>query len=218
VPVLFFYKLVIKKPYLLPSALYPQKQFVLPNIMSQQEVAQLFAAPLSLKEYCVIGLLYGSGLRISEVAALRIQDIDSLAKRIKVVQGKGAKDRFTLLSGNLLDKLRQYYVATNRPKEYLFTSPQTGRAFHPRSMQLVVSTAMHKAGFTPKGYTAHTLRHSFATHMLDNGSNIHVIKTLLGHSQLSTTMVYLHLQQHTQYGIVSPMDKLLNRSDGTTTP
>jgi integrase len=139
------------------------------------------------------------------------------AKRIKVVQGKGAKDRFTLLSGNLLDKLRQYYVATNRPKEYLFTSPQTGRAFHPRSMQLVVSTAMHKAGFTPKGYTAHTLRHSFATHMLDNGSNIHVIKTLLGHSQLSTTMVYLHLQQHTQYGIVSPMDKLLNRSDGTTT-
>jgi site-specific recombinase XerD len=198
--------------------LYPQKQFILPNIMSQQEVAQLFAAPLSLKEYCVIGLLYGSGLRISEVAALRIQDIDSAAKRIKVVQGKGAKDRFTLLAGNLLDKLRQYYVAAKRPKEYLFTSPQTGRAFHPRSMQLVVSGAMQKAGFTPKGYTAHTLRHSFATHMLDNGSNIHVIKTLLGHSQLSTTMVYLHLQQHTQYGIVSPMDKLLNHSDGTTNP
>jgi integrase/recombinase XerD len=82
----FFYKMVIKKPYLLPSALYPQKQFILPNIMSQQEVAQLFAAPLTLKEYCVIGLLYGSGLRISEVAALRIQDIDSAAKRIKVVQ------------------------------------------------------------------------------------------------------------------------------------
>jgi integrase/recombinase XerD len=214
----FFYKLVIKKPYLLPSALYPQKQFILPNIMSQQEVAQLFAAPLNLKEYCVIGLLYGSGLRISEVAALRIQDIDSPAKRIKVVQGKGAKDRFTLLAGNLLDKLRQYYVAARRPKEYLFTSPQTGRAFHPRSMQLVVSGAMQKAGFTPKGYTAHTLRHSFATHMLDNGSNIHVIKTLLGHSHLQTTMVYLHLQQHTQYGIVSPMDKLLNSSDGTPTP
>jgi integrase len=82
----FFYKLVIKNPYLLPSALYPQKQFVLPNIMSKGEVAQLFASPLTLKEYCVIGLLYGSGLRISEVAALRIQDIDSAAKRIKVVQ------------------------------------------------------------------------------------------------------------------------------------
>jgi integrase/recombinase XerD len=82
----FFYKLVIKMPYILPSALYPQKQFILPNIMSQQEVKQLLSAPLSLKEYCVIGLLYGSGLRISEVAALRVQDIDSPAKLIKVVQ------------------------------------------------------------------------------------------------------------------------------------
>ena len=214
----FFYKQVIKMPYVLPSTLYPHKQFVLPNIMSQQEVTQLFAAPLTLKEYCVIGLLYGSGLRISEVASLCIQDIESTAKRIKVVQGKGAKDRYTLLAGNLLDKLRQYYVAAKRPKQFLFTSPQTGKAFHPRSMQLVVTGAMKKAGFTPKGYTSHTLRHSFATHMLDNGSNIHVIKTLLGHSKIETTMVYLHLQQHTQFGIVSPMDKLLGGSDGSTTP
>ena len=213
----FFYKKVIKMPYVLPSALYPQKQFILPNIMSQQEVIQLFAAPLSLKEYCVIGLLYGSGLRISEVTALCVQDIESAAKRIKVVQGKGAKDRYTLLAGNLLDKLRQYYIAAKRPPQFLFTSPQTGTAFHPRSMQLVVTGAMQKAGFTPKGYTSHTLRHSFATHMLDNGSNIHVIKTLLGHSKLETTMVYLHLQQHTQFGIVSPMDKLLGGSHDTAT-
>ena len=103
----FFYKQVIKMPYVLPSALYPQKQFILPNIMSQQEVRQLFAAPLTLKEYCVTGLLYGSGLRISEVAALCIEDIESASKRIKVVQGKGAKDRYTLLASNLLDKLRR---------------------------------------------------------------------------------------------------------------
>jgi integrase/recombinase XerD len=205
----YFYKQVIKMPYILPSALYPQKQFILPNIMSQQQVTQLFAAPLTLKEYCVIGLLYGSGLRISEVAALCIQDIDSLAKRIKVVQGKGAKDRFTLLADKLLEKLRLYYVAAKRPKEFLFTSPQTGKAFHPRSMQLVVTGAMKKAGFAENGFTSHTLRHSFATHMLDNGSNLHVIKTLLGHSKIETTMVYLHLQQHTQFGIVSPLDKLL---------
>ena len=214
----FFYKRIIKKPYILPSSLYPQKQFVLPNIMSQQEVTQLFAAPLTLKEYCVIGLLYGSGLRISEVTALKIADIESGAKRLKVVQGKGAKDRYTLLASNLLDKLRQYYVQAQRPKQFLFTSPQTGRAYHSRSMQLVVTGAMKKAGFTEKGYTSHTLRHSFATHMLDNGSNIHVIKTLLGHSKLETTMVYLHLQQHTQYGIVSPMDKLLGGTDGAATP
>jgi len=89
----YFYKQVIKMPYILPSALYPQKQFILPNIMSQQQVRQLFAAPLTLKEYCVIGLLYGSGLRISEVAALCIQDIDSPAKRIKVVQSLPRKKR-----------------------------------------------------------------------------------------------------------------------------
>lgn len=82
----FFFKQVIKTPYVLPSALYPQKQFILPNIMSQQEVTQLFAAPLTLKEYCVVGLLYGSGLRISEVTALCVQDIESSARRIKVVQ------------------------------------------------------------------------------------------------------------------------------------
>jgi integrase/recombinase XerD len=211
----YFYKQVIKMPYILPSALYPQKQFILPNIMSQQQVRQLFAAPLTLKEYCVTGLLYGSGLRISEVAALCIQDIDSPAKRIKVVQGKGAKDRFTLLADKLLVKLRLYYVAAKRPKEFLFTSPQTGKAFHPRSMQLVVTGAMKKAGFAENGFTSHTLRHSFATHMLDNGSNLHVIKTLLGHSKIETTMVYLHLQQHTQFGIVSPLDKLLGGTHDT---
>ena len=211
----YFYKQVIKMPYILPSALYPHKQFILPNIMSQQQVMQLFAAPLTLKEYCVIGLLYGSGLRISEVAALCIQDIDSPAKRIKVVQGKGAKDRFTLLADTLLEKLRLYYVAAKRPKEFLFTSPKTATAFHPRSMQLVVTGAMKKAGFAANGFTSHTLRHSFATHMLDNGSNIHVIKTLLGHSKLETTMVYLHLQQHTQFGIVSPLDKLSGGTHGT---
>jgi site-specific recombinase XerD len=212
----YFYKHVLKQPYILPSTLYPQKQFILPNIMSQVEVAHLLASPLTLKEYCVIGLLYGGGLRISEVATLCIKDIDSQSKRIKIVQGKGAKDRFTLLPVFLLPQLRAYYVASNKPAQYFFTSKQTGKAFHTRSLQLVVNSAMAKAGFANKPFTAHTLRHSFATHMLDNGSNIHVIKTLLGHSKIETTMVYLHLQQHTQYGIVSPMDKLLGGADASS--
>jgi integrase/recombinase XerD len=91
---------------------------------------------------------------------------------------------------------------------------QTGRAVHVRSMQLVVNSAMSKAGFESGRFTAHTLRHSFATHLLNQGNNIHVIKTLLGHSKLETTMIYLHLQHHTQLGIVSPLDKL---QDGTGT-
>ena len=204
----FFFKKVMPVSYIVPSNLYPKKQFKLPNIMTEMEVEKLFQAPLNLQERCVVGLLYGCGMRISEVSSLKITDIDSTNKRIKVEQGKGGKDRFTLLPTTLLEHLRQYYVAAGKPKEYLFTSPQTKRAFHVRSMQVVVNTAMQKAGFESGRFTAHTLRHSFATHLLNQGNNIHVIKTLLGHSKLETTMIYLHLQHHTQMGIVSPLEKL----------
>jgi integrase/recombinase XerD len=204
----YFFKFIINKPFVLPSDLYPQKQFVLPNIMSQTQVQQLLNAQLTLREYCVIAILYGCGLRISEVANIKICDIDSNSKRLKVVQGKGAKDRFTLLPDSLLAPLRKFYVQENKPETFLFTSKQTHKAMHPRSLQTTVNSAMKKAGFEDNNFTAHTLRHSFATHMLDNGSNIHVIKTLLGHAKIETTMVYLHLQQHTQFGIVSPLDVL----------
>ncbi len=204
----FFFKKVKPSDYIVPSNLYPKKQFVLPDIMTEQQVAQLFAADLNQKERCVVGLLYGSGMRISEVCNLKVKDIDSVNQRIKVVQGKGGKDRFTLLPPTLLNQLRAYYVEAGRPKEYLFTSQQTQRAMHVRSMQLVVNSAMQKAGFESGRFTAHTLRHSFATHMLNQSNNIHTIKTLLGHSKLETTMIYLHLQHHTQLGIISPLEKL----------
>ena len=209
----FFFKKVMPVDYIVPSNLYPKKQFKLPNIMTEMQVAQLFKADLSLKERCVVGLLYGCGMRISEVCNLKITDIDSSNKRIKVEQGKGGKDRFTLLPPTLLEQLRQYFVAAGKPKEYLFTSTQTKRAMHVRSMQVEVNKAKTKAGFESGRFTAHTLRHSFATHMLNQGNNIHVIKTLLGHSKLETTMIYLHLQHHTQMGIVSPLEKL---DDGTS--
>ena len=205
----FFFKRVMPSEYIVPSNLYPRKQFILPNIMSEEEVKRLFAAPLSVKEYCVVGLLYGCGLRISEVSNLRIIDIESDNKRIKVYQGKGGKDRYTLLPEHLLLKLRELYISEGRPKEYLFTSKQTKRAIHLRSTQVIVNSAMAKAGFKDKHFTAHTLRHSFATHMLNQGNNIHVIKTLLGHSKIETTMVYLHLQQHTQAGIQSPLETVV---------
>lgn len=205
----FFFKRILPAPYIVPSNLYPKKQFILPNIMTEEEVRQLFAAPLSVKEYCVVGLLYGCGLRIGEVGQLRLKDIESHNQRLKVYQGKGAKDRYTLLPQKLLQQLRLFYVQEGRPKEYLFTSKQTKRAVHVRTMQVVVNSAMAKAGFKDKPFTAHTLRHSFATHMLNQGNNIHVIKTLLGHSKLETTMVYLHLQKHTQLGIVSPLEAVV---------
>lgn len=204
----FFYKRVMPSAYIVPSNLYPKKQFILPNIMSEEEVKTLLNASLDLKEQCVIGILYGSGLRISELCNLRVKDIESSDKRIKVYQGKGGKDRYTLLPDSIVGKLRQFYIEEGKPGEFLFTSKQTKRAIHVRSMQLVVNSAMEKAGYKDRGFTAHTLRHSFATHMLNLANNIHVIKTLLGHSKIETTMVYLHLQRHTQLGIVSPLDAL----------
>lgn len=208
----FFFKKVMPVTYIVPSNLYPKKQFKLPDIMTENQVADLFNSDLTLRERCVVGLLYGTGMRISEVCNLKISDIDSVNQRIKVVQGKGGKDRFTLLPPSLLVHLRAYYIEANRPTEYLFTSTQTGQAVAVRSMQTVVNRAMQKAGFERGQFTAHTLRHSFATHMLNQGNNIHVIKTLLGHSKLETTMIYLHLQHHTQLGIVSPLEKLNNET------
>lgn len=206
----FFFKRILPAAYIVPSNLYPKKQFILPNIMSEEEVGELFAAPLTLKEYCVMGLLYGGGLRIGEACNLRLKDIESHNKRLKVYQGKGAKDRYTLLPDKLLQQLRIFYLEEGRPTEYLFTSKQTKRAIHVRTMQVIVNSAMAKAGFKDKPFTAHTLRHSFATHLLNMGTNLHVIKTLLGHSKLETTMVYLHLQKHTQLGIVSPLEVVVH--------
>jgi integrase/recombinase XerD len=204
----FFIKKIHPCKYIVPSNLYPKKQFILPNIMSEEDIEKLICTPMTVKEYCVVGLLYGTGMRISELCNLRIADIDSKSKRIKIIQGKGSKDRYTLLPDHLVARLREFYILESRPKVYLFTSKQTGRAMHPRSMQLVVNSAMEKAGFKGSKYTAHTLRHSFATHLLNSGTNLHVIKTLLGHSKIETTMIYLHLQKHTQLGIISPLDQL----------
>jgi integrase/recombinase XerD len=213
----FFFKKVMPRTYIVPSNLYPKKQFILPEVMSEDEVDVLInTTSLNLKEQCVIEILYGSGIRISELCNLRIKDIESKEKRLKVFQGKGAKDRYTLLPESIVERLRQFFIEEGRPKEFLFTSKQTKRAIHVRSMQLVVNSAMAKAGYKDRGFTAHTLRHSFATHMLNQGNNIHVIKTLLGHSKIETTMIYLHLQRHTQLGIVSPLDVLKKLKENDT--
>ncbi len=154
----FFFKRVLQVGYIVPSNLYPKKQFILPDIMSEDQVKKLMSASLSLKEKCVVGLLYGSGMRISEVCNLRIKDIESEEKRIQVYQGKGGKARYTLLPESLIAEMRKYYVESGKPREYCFTSKQTKQAHSIRAMQVVVNTAMEKAGYERGKYTAHTLR------------------------------------------------------------
>jgi site-specific recombinase XerD len=152
-------------------------------------------------------MLYSTGMRISEIANCRITDIDSKAMRIKIVQGKGAKDRFTILSEQVLLELRAYYIIY-KPTEYLFNGYKPGKRYSVRSIQHLMQKALIQAGLGSKKYTIHTIRHSFATHLIDNGTDLHTVKELLGHSNLQTTMQYMHLSSKRIARIVNPYDAL----------
>lgn len=220
----FFFRHVLKQSYVIPSVVYPRSSTKLPPVMSREEVMRLIESVENLKHRCIIMLLYSSGLRLSEIAHLKITDIDSRAMRIKVVQGKGRKDRYTVLSEHLLVELRAYYLIC-RPVEYLFNGQGKGRAMSPRSIEHVVQKALAKLGLAGKHYTVHTLRHSFATHLVEGGCDLHTVKELLGHTNLSTTLRYLHLTADRFKTVVSPMDHLLAaecpqkaKASGKTTP
>jgi site-specific recombinase XerD len=210
----FYFKQILKRPYDLPSKLYPRRGFQLPNVMSIDQIRQLLAIPSTLKQQAIIQLFYSSGVRLEECSRLKLTDIDSKNMRIKVVQGKGNKDRYTLLSAHALTTLRDYFVK-HRPVTYLFEGTKKGKGMHCRSIEFNVEQAMKQAGFKDKGFSAHTLRHSFATHLLDTGTDLHTIKELLGHSNISTTMIYLHLQTHRCSRIVNPLDQLHNLTNGS---
>jgi site-specific recombinase XerD len=206
----FFFKQILKRPYDLPSKLYPKKKFQLPNVMTADEVWLLLTNTGSIKQKAIVELFYSSGVRLEECSRIKLTDIDSKNMRIKVVQGKGNKDRYTLLSLHALTTLREYF-RKHRPATYLFEAKTKGKGVHCRTLQLQVELAMKQAGFQDKGYSAHTLRHSFATHLLDTGTDLHTIKELLGHSNIQTTMIYLHLQTHRCSRIVNPLDHLNNQ-------
>lgn len=202
----FFFKHIEPSSYVKPQSLYPRKAFVLPGVLSLEQVMGLFASSLSLKQRAMIGLFYGSGLRLNELRMLEPKDIDSAAMQVKVRGGKGSKDRFTILSKQTLEDLRTYWKS-ERPKTFLFEGQEKGRPMHERSIQHAIRLAFNKAGLG-KDLSSHNLRHSFATHLLDSGTDIHTIKELLGHSKIETTMVYLHLQQKKRSALVSPLDAL----------
>lgn len=207
--VAFFFRHVLKRPYDVPSKLYPRKEFKLPTVLSREELQGLMEGCTSLKQSCIIGLFYSSGMRLEELVRLRMQDIDSAHKRIKINQGKGDRQRYTILPEKMLLKLRRYYLQEKvKPRVYLFEGRTPGGAMHPRSVQESVRMAYEKAGMADKPNKVHSLRHSFATHLLDSGVDIHTIKQLLGHSKIETTMVYLHLQTSKRNMLVSPLDTL----------
>jgi site-specific recombinase XerD len=207
--VAFFFRHILKRPYDVPSKLYPKREYKLPHYLTKEEVMQLIQACYSPKQKAIVELFYSSGLRLDELRMLKMSDIDAKSNRIVVRCGKGKKDRYTLLSKRVIDTLRAYYRSEKvKPTVYLFEGKTVGVAMWSSSIQTSVRMAYKKAGLSHKEHKVHALRHSFATHLLDSGIDIHTIKELLGHCDIKTTMVYLHLQTSKRNLIVNPLDEL----------
>jgi integrase/recombinase XerD len=209
----FYFRHVLKKPFVIPSLIYPRPSSKLPPVMSAQQIRTLIDSIKNIKHRTIVMLLYSTGMRLSEIAHLRINDIDSKNMRIKVVQGKGSKDRFTILSEAVLLELRAYYIIY-KPKEYLFNVSRKGCPMSMRNIQHLVQISLAKAGLGSKQFTVHTIRHSFATHLVDNGTDLHTVKELLGHSAIQTTMRYLHLSPQRRQQLINPYD-VLPQSDAS---
>lgn len=177
----------------------------LPVVLSKSEVVLLLQAPSNLKHRAILSTLYSGGLRLGEVLNLQPEDIDSKRMVIRIVQGKGRKDREVMLSPRLLNLLRAYW-SEYRPTTYLYEG-RPGKQYSSRSVQAVMKKAMEKAGITKKA-TVHSLRHSFATHLLEDGVDVRFVQEFLGHKNLSTTQIYTHLTDRSKARIRSPLETL----------
>jgi site-specific recombinase XerD len=198
-----FHELVLHRPIQLDH-LYPKRRAdTLPVVLSKQEVQRIFAAVENLKHKAILMTAYSGGLRVSEVIALKISSIDSDRMVIRIAEGKGMKDREVMLSVVLLEVLRAY-VKEYKPVSYLFEG-QRGGPYTARSCQVVFKEALQRAGIQ-KEATFHSLRHSFATHLLEHGTDIRFIQELLGHASIKTTQIYTHVTDVQKNKLRSPLD------------
>jgi integrase/recombinase XerD len=202
----FFYIKVLKRTFLLADIPFTRKQQKLPSILSQQEVAQLLIAPNHLKTRALLMLIYSAGLRRSEAAHLLVSDVDSERMTITIRQGKWQKDRVVMLSPVLLQTLQQYW-RYEHPKVWLFPGATPGQPISGNDVFGVFKNALRRAGIT-KPVSPHSLRHSFATHMLEAGTDLRTIQALLGHRSLKTTARYLHVSPQQLRATASPLDSL----------
>jgi site-specific recombinase XerD len=205
----FLYLVTLEMPW--GKACFPRVRCAkkLPVVLSPDEVRRFFENVASLKYRAALMICYGSGLRISETVALRVSDIDSGRMLLRVREGKGRKDRYCMLSERLLQVLRCYWRAA-RPPDYLFPSWQQGRHISSGTLGGACTLAAKQSGIE-KHITAHTLRHSFATHLLEGGTDIRVIQALLGHSCMNTTARYTQVSSHVVAGTPSPLDMLVRQ-------
>lgn len=184
----------------------PKKPKTLPNVLSKAEIKSILEAPRNIKHKSMLCLIYSCGLRRSELIHLRLEDIDSHRNVVHIRQSKGKKDRITPLSGKILDLLRDYYMAY-KPKTWLFEGQTEGVPYSEQSLQSVLKQALKKAQIT-KPVTLHWLRHSYATHLLESGTDLRYIQELLGHNSSRTTEIYTHVSTKSLQQIRSPFDDL----------
>ena len=202
----FLYETTLKKGWVIDRIPYPKTVKTVPHVLDKSDIRKIIDAASNLKQKAMLMATYSAGLRARETARLKIADIDSTRMMIRVDQGKGNKDRFTLLSQVTLETLREYWKEY-RPKDWLF--PKDANPLEHVTAE-TVSTAFlrsKRAANLRKPATCHTLRHSFATHLLEAGVDLHTIQVLLGHSSIRTTTVYLHVSKKNLAKVVSPLDQ-----------
>jgi site-specific recombinase XerD len=204
----FYYEQVLRREKFFWEIPRPKKPIQLPKVLNESELVKLFNSLPNKKHKAMLFTAYSAGLRVSEIVALKIRDIDSKRMQIFIQRAKGKKDRVVNLSPVLLDILRSYIKEYKpRPVEYLFESEQTGKAYPSRTVQQIFRNAKDKSGIK-KAVGIHSLRHSFATHLLEKGTDIRYIKDLLGHFNIKTTERYLHVSKQRLVNIASPFDDL----------
>ncbi len=201
----FYYEIVQGMPNRFYSIERPRKQHKLPKVISLEEVDSIIKNTNNIKHKCIVSLLYSAGLRRNELLNLKLADIDSKRMIINIRDGKGNKDRISILSSLVLEDLRIYYKEW-KPRNYLFESPRGGK-YSPASVLNIIKSSSKRAGIK-KNVTPHMLRHSFATHLLENGTDLRYIQVLLGHSSSKTTEIYTQVATNQLKSIKSPIELL----------
>jgi site-specific recombinase XerD len=202
----FFFIVTLERPDLVRPLRIVSEPRKAPVVLSQEEVARLLEAAPGLKYKAALSVAYGAGLRVSEVANLKVSDIDRERMTLRVEQGKGQRDRYVMLSPRLLELLREWWHAA-RPQVWLFPGQNPINPVTARQLNRAVTAAKDLAGIS-KRVSPHTLRHSFATHLLEQGADIRVIQVLLGHAKLETTALYTRVAVSTIRDVESPLERL----------
>jgi integrase/recombinase XerD len=202
----FLYKTTLNREEVVEKIRYPKANKKLPVVLDLSEIKALLSVMENLKHRALLTITYSSGLRISEAACLKVTDIDSKRMMVRVQQGKGGKDRYSILSQTALELLRRYW-RQYRPKEWLFEGQKEGTHICLTAIRQIFLEAKERAGIT-KPASPHTLRHSFATHLIEAGTSLHHVQLLLGHKSPTTTTVYLHVSKMNLSKVASPLDSL----------